>query len=172
MTAVHPGAPQSVADTAAFPVQVSLHFDLHEEKATVKSELHFVKNFAYLEGGSTDIVLNGARSCVQGVKSPPLSWHTLAAGGEALCGAHEIFTLVLSAGREDVKLVSLKVDGHVLDAESYQLTPTSLTISNPPPSAFKVCTLPSIASSGAAGALLSSSLSLMRKELGLRSWSK
>ena len=48
----------------------------------------------------------------------------------------------LFAGREDLKLVSVKVDDKLLDASSYQLTPTTLTISNPPAETFKVSPFP------------------------------
>lgn len=43
-----------------------------------------------------------------------------------------------SAGREDLQVVSVKLDGQLLDAGSYQLTPTTLTISNAPAKEFKV----------------------------------
>jgi len=43
----------------------------------------------------------------------------------------------LPAAREDMKVSWVKLDGKILDAGSYELTPKTLTISNPPSTEFK-----------------------------------
>ena len=42
------------------------------------------------------------------------------------------------AGRKDVKLLSVKIDGKALSGSDYELTPESLTISSPPSGTFQV----------------------------------